>query len=134
MIKLTNLLKEITLKPVSNKITAYFERDNLDPTRHSPYGDIFPEDNPIIKEFLKDYQSKSMFNKEIKKLFCIVPRTVKAGLGIRLDNFGWGLNHDVRDELIEFLKKRNIQAFGGMHDGNLVVWVPEENVNITRQD
>ncbi len=131
-IKSTPTIKEITLKPVSNKITAHFKKDDSRPTGYELYGYVFSKDNPIIKEFLKDYQSKSLFDrKEIEKLLCVIPRTVEGiGLGIHLDAFGWSYTHDVRDELIEFLKKRNIQARGGMHDGNLVVWVPKENVNI----
>ena len=56
-------------------------------------------------------------------------------IGIKMNYvFGYGMHHDVRDELIEFLKKRGIQAFGGMHDGELVVWIPKENTNIIDQD
>ncbi len=136
MIKLTNLLKEITLKPVGRKITAYFDRDNLDPTRYSPYGSINPKTDPIIGEFVKEYQSEYLLDKEIQKVMAVMPRTVKAGLGVRIDDwvFGWGSRHDTRDKLIEFLKKRGIQAFGGVYDGDLVVWIPEANVNVTRQD
>jgi len=136
MIKLVNILKEITIQKPSNKIIAYFTPDPYTPTGYDLYGGIKPENNPIIKDFLKDYKAKNEFSKEIKELTAVIPRTVKAGLGIRIDDwiFGWGSKHDTRDELIEFLKKRGIQAFGGMYDGDLVVWIPEENANITRQE
>lgn len=136
MIKLTNLLKEITIQKPSNKITAYFERDGIDPTRYSSYGSINPKTDSIIGEFVKEYQSEYLLDKEIQKVMAVMPRTVKAGLGISVNDwtFGWGGKHNTRDKLIEFLKKRGIQAFGGMYDGDLVVWIPEANVNITRQD
>lgn len=137
-IKSTPTIREITIQKPSNKITAYFERDGIDPTRYSPYGSINPKTDPIVGEFVKEYQSIYPLGKEIQKVMAVIPRTVtiKAGLGVRIDDwiFGWGSKHDTRDDLIEFLKKRGIQAFGGMYDGDLVVWIPEANVNITRQD
>jgi hypothetical protein len=136
MIKLANLLKEIKVQAPDSKINAYFKPDPYTPTGYERYGSIKPENNSIIRDFLKEYQSKYTFrNQAIKELTAVIPRTVTAGLGIRLDYvFGYGMHHDVRDELIEFLKKRGIQAFGGMYDGDLVVWIPQENTNITRQD
>lgn len=129
-------IKEITVRVLGDKINAYFKPDPYTPTGYNLYGSIKPENNPIIRNFLKEYQSKYIFrNQEIKELTAVIPRTVKAGLGIRMDHvFGWGQHHDERDELIEFLKKRGIQAFGGMHDGELVVWIPKENTNIIDQD
>jgi hypothetical protein len=137
-IKSTPTIREITVQKPSNKITAYFERDSFDPTKYSPYGSINPKTDPIIGEFVKEYQSKYPLDKGIQKVMAVIPRTVaiKAGLGVRIDDwvFGWGSRHDTRDDLIEFLKKRGIQAFGGMYDSDLVVWIPQENTNIIRQD
>jgi len=135
-IKSTPTIKEITIQKPSNKITAYFKPDPYTPTGYDLYGDIKPENNPIIKDFLKDYKAKNEFSKEIKELTAVIPRTVKAGLGIRISDwiFGWGGRHDVRDDLMEFLKKRGIQAFSGMHDGELTVWIPKENTDIINQD
>jgi hypothetical protein len=135
-IKSTPTIKEIKVQAPDSKINAYFKPDPYTPTGYERYGSIKPENNSIIRDFLKEYQSKYTFrNQAIKELTAVIPRTVTAGLGIRLDYvFGYGMHHDVRDELIEFLKKRGIQAFGGMYDGDLVVWIPQENTNIIRQD
>jgi len=130
MIKLANLLKEITIQKPSNKITAYFEKDGRGPTSYSSYGSVKSEDNPTIPEEFFQYTNRP------NALTAVVPRTAKAGLGILIhsDEFPYGGVHDNKDNLINALKKRGIQAFGGMYDGNLVVWIPEENTNITRQD
>jgi hypothetical protein len=129
-------IKEITVRVLGDKINAYFKPDPYTPTGYDLYGGIKPENNPIIRDFLKDYKAKNEFSKEIKELTAVIPRTVKAGLGIRISDwiFGWGGRHDVRDDLMEFLKKRGIQAFSGMHDGELTVWIPKENTNIIDQD
>ena len=139
MIKLTNLLKEITITPASSKITAYFDMSSQENT-HIPlrrlHGDIKIEDNPALpQEFLKAKMNTTGYSARTQTLPAVIPLNadwIKAGFGITIReyDFSWGYPRDTAEELIELLKKKNINAFLGRSEEHVAIWIPKINANI----